>query len=111
MSTLEFKQRVKIAIKRAGGNQSQIAQALRVSRSAVNQWKNAGTGMKPENAILLARRANVRPEWLILGEQPMEPPNVDPALLAKLVDVMSGLDQQRIGEVLEFGYFKKREAI
>ncbi len=102
---LDFAERIAVCVKRIGGNQTRVAELVGVSRSAVSQWFSGGTQPSPANALILARIANVRPEWLILGEEPMEAVRISPDLLRALLDILKDAPDERVREVINFaGY-------
>jgi transcriptional regulator with XRE-family HTH domain len=70
--------RVKECLEVIGGSQAELARQLGVSRSAVGQWLQGNVkDIRSEALFTLARLANVRPEWLALGESPKKPTSKD----------------------------------
>lgn len=106
--TLDFRNRLETAVGLAtDGNQSELARRLGVSRSAVNQWLSGQTEPTAANAVLLARLAGVRPEWLILGEEPKLAPKVDPNLLMKLLNLLSDAKEAEVAQIIDFAEYRK----
>lgn len=72
MNTLS--ERLAYALQDAGMTQADLGRAVGVSRSAISQiLAQQCKGMKPEHLIRACRVLRVRPEWLVLGEDPMRP--------------------------------------
>lgn len=108
LRTLDFQDRLATAVKRAtDGNQSKLARRLGVSRSAVSQWLSGQTEPSATNALLLARMAGVRPEWLVLGEEPQLVPEIDPRLLIKLLNILSGAKDSDVAQIIDFAQYRK----
>jgi len=67
MSTLT--DRIRAARKKAGLTQSDVAKALRISASAVNQWEQGFTkSIKLNHFFALARLLGQDPQWLATGK-------------------------------------------
>ena len=66
MNTLT--ERIQIARKQAGLSQADVAKALRISASAVNQWESGfSKSIKLEHFFALARLLQQDPQWLATG--------------------------------------------
>ena len=87
MSTLT--ERNQIARKQAGLSQADVAKALRISASAVNQWESGfSKNIKLEHFFALARLLRQDPQWLATGtvfpyvrRTQATPPKLDAPLL------------------------------
>lgn len=54
-----------------GYMQASLGRALGLSRAAINQLiRGSSKGMKPENLIAACHLLRIRPEWLVMGEEP-----------------------------------------
>ncbi len=66
MNTLT--ERIRVARKQAGLSQADVAKALRISASAVNQWElGFSKNIKLEHFFALARLLRQDPQWLATG--------------------------------------------
>lgn len=75
-----FAERLEFAMREEKLSQADLGRALGISRSAVNQLvKGASKDMRPAHLIMACRRLRVRPEWLVLGEEPMRADSLNPA--------------------------------
>ncbi|MXX11283.1 MAG: helix-turn-helix domain-containing protein [Nitrospira sp. SB0667_bin_9] len=89
MSTLT--ERIQIARKQAGLSQADVAKALRISASAVNQWESGfSKNIKLEHFFALARLLRQDPQWLATGtvfpytrRTQATPPKLDAPLLTR----------------------------
>lgn len=73
MSTIG--ERIEKARINAGLKQVDLQKACGVSSGMTTQWKDADD-IKARNALNIAKVCNVRIEWLVFGEEPMEPKTV-----------------------------------
>jgi transcriptional regulator with XRE-family HTH domain len=103
---LDFAGRISVCVTRAGGNQTEVGKLIGVTRSSVSQWVNGGTEPSPANALRLARIARVRPEWLILGEEPMEAVRIAPELLRALLATLEGAPDEQVREIINFAGYR-----
>lgn len=86
-----FSERLLVAMELAGVSQSALARAIKVNKSAINQvLSGASKGMKPPHLVLTCRHLNIRPEWLVFGEEPMRPIPVtnDDFLLLRMIHTL-----------------------
>ena len=64
-------ERIRAAREQAGLTQTDVAKALRISPSAVNQWEQGFTkNIKLEHFFTLARLLGQDPQWLATGKRP-----------------------------------------
>lgn len=69
--------RIRAAREKAGLSQTDVARALRISPSAVNQWEHGFTkNIKLEHFFTLARLLGQDPQWLATGKTPHKPREV-----------------------------------
>lgn len=74
-----FKERLNIAVKRAGGATSMAKQAG-VSSSVLRKWRSGQSEPTRRHLVHLAETANVSVGWLAAGEGPMESTQSWPAI-------------------------------
>lgn len=106
---LDFAGRISVCVKRAGESQAEVGRLVGVTRSAVSQWVSGTSEPSPANALMLARVARVRPEWLILGEEPMEAVRIPPELLRALLRTLEGAPDDKIREVINFAGYSTQQ--
>jgi len=110
----DLTKRIKTAITRTGKSIADLAEDLGINRSAIYQWIDGSTEPAPTNLFLLARKANVRPEWLLLNELPMELDSETLAACGEIKEVLHGIPAEKldpiIREVIEFAKFKRKSA-
>lgn len=86
--TMEFKDRLAIAMKDSSVKKSEIARATGVSPTAVTYWLNGSTSnLKYDDVIKLSNLLNVSPKWLMEGKgnkQEKQEPNKNVILIEQL---------------------------
>lgn len=66
---LEFKDRLRMAIKESSVKQSEIARSLNISNTAITYWLNGTTtNLKYDDVIKLSKLLGVNPAWLMEGK-------------------------------------------
>lgn len=66
---LEFKDRLRMAIKESSVKQSEIARTLKISNTAITYWLNGTTtSLKYDDVIKLSKLLGVNPAWLMEGK-------------------------------------------
>lgn len=82
-----------------GYSKSEVARAAGITPGAYTQWIDGTTkSYRADNLLRLADYLNVRIEWLLFGEEPMEPPQTAQAIAEIIDDGPSGL----VDETLAF---------
>ncbi len=84
-------ERIRASREQAGLSQADVAKALRISPSAVNQWEQGfSKNIKLDHFFALARLLNQDPQWLATGtvfpalrHKQATPPHMDAPLLTR----------------------------
>lgn len=103
--------RIRVAVGRTGLSVQKLADEMALNRSAVYQWLDGSTEPTPKNLFILARKAAVRPEWLLFGESPMRAPSqlveACQELQHVLRDVPSSELEPILKDVIAYARFKR----
>jgi transcriptional regulator with XRE-family HTH domain len=76
ITSMELKERIKEARKKAGLNQSELARLINKTPQTVQQWEAGKTSPKGDNLLNLAQALRVTPEWLQFGKESRVPANL-----------------------------------
>jgi transcriptional regulator with XRE-family HTH domain len=106
-----WNQRLDWAMERRGVKNADLARACNIQRASITEWRD-GTTKDPKLAPFFAAcvKLRVRPRWLALGEEPIDPrPDDAPPqiplpelieLVAKALARRSEDDQRRVLEIV-----------
>ena len=95
---MSLAERVAFALKRIGATQQELAEACRVSPSAVSQWLDGTTkNMRNANLLVAAEFLRVSPSWLAGASEDIASPDV-----AHLTSVLSEMGDEERALVFDF---------